>query len=102
MSIDRAGIPTALPPRNLRLSPQELSRFRKRLQKLDDPEEIKHGMAALSACAHRGFKASVDSEGRLVATAPKSKVKAYVTDHAEGVRKHQSLTRKFFGSSAFK
>jgi hypothetical protein len=99
LSVDRHGVPVAMPPKNLRLTTQELSRIRKRLQTLTDPEEIRSGMAALAACAHRGFKASVDSEGRLIATPPKAKIKSYVTSHSEGARKNQNFTAKFMGRS---
>ena len=99
LSVDRAGIPQANPPANMTLTPAEKKRFAARLATMTDEAEINRTTAAMAACVHRGFVASVDSQGRLQAKAPHSKVKPVLSDPAKALSRQKRFYRSFLGGT---
>lgn len=101
LTVNRQGIPTAAVLPNMTLSPVELKRFRSRLAKNTDPAEARSTIACMQAIEHRGFLASVDPAGRLVATAPRQVERHPVDERAEA-RARAAFRSRTGGQTAFK
>jgi hypothetical protein len=99
LSVDRHGIPSATPPKNVTLSQREVKMFHSRLGSMNE-QEANSARAALIAIGTRGFSAKIDSKGRLIAEPPKQVERVEVSWQAKA-KAHKAFWAKK-GQSAFK
>ena len=100
LSVDRHGTPSANSPENMRLTPRELSRFKAKIATMSESEQAST-RAAFSAITTRGFSASVDSRGRLIATAPKKCERSKEVSWEQKAKDHRRFWARHSNQSSF-